>query len=383
MADKLMVPPRESLFVMSDNDPSGPQQPPSHPTPEEALGLVISTNAVSGFKDLHDRAVKALKEWSTRRDRTLEVVTRLEDRNEAPACRGQVGELVCETYRAGLRVWLHQVCWFFGHPVVGTADDLRAWCALCFRVLDVVGNATPRKYWGVEEGEEPDEEGYAVPVVRWLEDADLFRTLLTRFPDQALDPSFEGSFDFSPWADIAGDYDEDRAAAYEPQEPPEPTWLLADQWQAIIDHGWRHLRRVAYALHRPYPPEPEVVRDVRQFRIALDTLMSWAFAELERCPVKDGGTTEAVVDIPAAPPAGRWRLASKKEKLDRALTILLKAMASDTKPNVSEIAREVELPRQALHEDREFRKWLEKARAQEELNRRSRVEDHRRREEGR
>jgi hypothetical protein len=173
------------------------------PGPEESLGLCISTKDVNSFKDLHARATSVLEQWGRRHERILATVKRLAGRREAfKGWRDLAEGVVSEAYGAGLRYWLLQVYRFAGVPAVDTAEDLRWWCMLIFKVPQVAEKAEVGITWERHVPLPGCDEDEPVGFLEDLDEHGLLSELVASFPDEVLDPQFMGEFKFARWERI-------------------------------------------------------------------------------------------------------------------------------------------------------------------------------------
>ena len=319
------------------------QQVPHQPGPEELLGLYISPASLSSFKDLYDLAVEILEKWEKRKERILATVKRLASRPEAPSWWDDAADIVDDAHRAGLRYWLLQVYYFADVPAVRTAEDLKWWCLLMFRVLDIVDHAKVVKTWGeVVQEPDPDDDMRPALGVEIVGDYRLLEEVAGAFPDKVLDARGRGEFDFSRWLrfdDTQGFSDPDWV------HPSPDVFLTPGRCQTIAELAWKHLRPLAHSLGCIYPSEPSHVRGVRELRSALDEVLNWAVKEMERHPVQP--TSKA--GRRSEPPAANTGSKSKEQNQREAIAELLLDEFKGSSINLSQIAKRIGVPRSTLY----------------------------------
>jgi hypothetical protein len=276
--------------------------------------------------------------------------------------------VVYEAYGAGLRYWLLQIYHFAGVPAVDTAEDLRWWCKLIFKVPQVAEAAKIGLAWERNVPLPGCDEDQPFGFVEDLDDHGLLSELVESFPDEVLDPQFMGEFNFARWERI----DYSTAAFHDVPPPPVlDVFLTPERCQSIVDQAWDHLRPLALPLVHPYPPQPAHVSDARGLKIALDQVMNWACEEIRRQPgllptigVRSGKRGASVRSNAQAATAGPE---SRQRRLFEAIGLL-----SVVGPDLRKIAETMGVGRTTLYGWDEFMKHYEPLKEELKARRRRR-----------
>jgi hypothetical protein len=320
-------------------------------------------------KDLYDRTTGVLERWARRRDRILAAVTRLAGRPEAPTRWGSlVKKMVAEAYRAGLRYWLQQVYKVAARPDVKTAEDLRRWCSLLFKVTNVVEEARVNSLWGRFDSDlDPDSGQLQHFFVEDFDDRWLLSELIVSFPDAVLEADYTGVYDYSRWADVGCS---DPTFDDEWPSPHAAVDLTPVRCQRIADHARKLLRSLALPLSRPYPSLPAQVTDTRELQIALDAVMNWARVEIQRQQGPPATTRDE--SGKRATDAGSDAAVRSRNRLNTQIVNAAIRLLVVHKLSVSEIARKLNVRRSTLYSCKDFRDVYDKQRGDAEAYRQRR-----------
>jgi hypothetical protein len=270
---------------MSASRVFGPRPSPAY---LRELGLAVPDDAFRCGTALLEQAEQCRGAWYAWKNAAMERVLALDQDPAAPkGWLDRATVLVGDIHRAGLRVWLSQV---LGVRVpIQTTADLRCWCALQLRSLEISLEAYPVALWSRKLGGPYFPDNY---LLEWGGSWWGRSKGAEALPGPELYSRLGKLYRIGPEDD---EYDQITSALEEYEGLSIPRFPSRKECFPLLHTAWEDMRRLSQTLGRPCLPDPEEPADFDDWRLAFGQIVNWCF-EQENTPPASPAPAQAEQD---------------------------------------------------------------------------------------